>query len=500
MDLKRIVKVLNPAPDIGGLEINESDLRFVLIKGSELKLASLRLPAGIVEEGKIKNPADLKKILKELHSQVSPRRGKKIPVILNIPDMNVYTQVFSLPLVASANLDDAIKLNLRMISPVDFESAYSGWYKVGEVSTDGGQLEILGAFIQKQLIDEYEACLKEANFSVVAAEFSALALARIISGNASLPQALILLRLSSACFSFSIIRNGNLYFNHAAIWQGREITVNELTETLIRETQRVLNFYGSHWQSPVNDLTLMVPNSALEQKIAEIIKTNFNLQIRPLAGFVPADTQKLISSSLTTDWYSTLGSALRGLIPRSKDNLMSLTAVSTQEDFRQQQILTFIKYWRNIAFSSAIFLLFVFGGADVFLARTADSLNSRVAALSDVSAKSQEMALLKQQAESFNQKVDLVLKAKSEVRDWTPFLEKLRVLAGQEVDIDRVYVQSLETPVLLTGRASSEGDIIRFKTALSQDAKFQDVDLPLSAITPNVSGKVSFTISFRIKP
>ncbi|NCQ02589.1 hypothetical protein GW816_00820, partial [Candidatus Wolfebacteria bacterium] len=83
MKIKRILNILNPQPGIGGLEISDSALKFVLIKENKLTFTSLNLPAGTLEEGKIKNKENFKAALSKLHSQITFRTKKKIYIIVN---------------------------------------------------------------------------------------------------------------------------------------------------------------------------------------------------------------------------------------------------------------------------------------------------------------------------------------------------------------------------------------------------------------------------------
>ena len=44
MKIKKILNILNPQPQIGGLEISDSDIRFFLVKGKSFVSASVKLP------------------------------------------------------------------------------------------------------------------------------------------------------------------------------------------------------------------------------------------------------------------------------------------------------------------------------------------------------------------------------------------------------------------------------------------------------------------------
>ena len=178
--MKSIFNLLNPQPSIGGLEINDLDIKFVELRGGRAEGMAVPLGVNVVTDGRVKDKARFKTALQELHNKLTRHRNKKIYTIVNITDNNVYTQIFDLPLAATNSIEESAKLNLQMISPIDFKNAYADWQKAGENEKEGGQLEILGAFTQKQVIDDITECVREKNFVPVAIEFASLALARIV--------------------------------------------------------------------------------------------------------------------------------------------------------------------------------------------------------------------------------------------------------------------------------------------------------------------------------
>ncbi len=505
--IKKFLNIISPQTAIGGLEISDSTLKFVIIKENKLTPISVNLPTGTLEEGKIKNNENLKAALLKLHSQISSKTKKKIYVVANIPDVDIYIQVFNLPIVALDNIEEAAKLNLQMISPIDFYSVYADWQRVGEINIDGRQLEILGAFISKKVIDEFVECLRSANFVVVAIEFSGLALSRLVSGLAGMPNTFLSLYLTGSGLNFSLIKNHNLYFNHFVSWSSgeeRQISFNTIKEIILKETQKILNFASSHWpDTPIKDILLATP--ALDEKITQVIMENFPLSVKKLSlpsKLVDPEGKWLINSkqlsSLTPDWFSVLGSALRGLIARSKDIIISLTSTGTEEEFRQHQVMNFVRIWRNLILTSLSFLLIAFVILEVFLIKTADSLANQTANLSNLPAI-EKINKLQEEAKDFNIKVASALKAKEQIYDWSPFFEKIKDLAGSDVVIERLFIQAGDAPILFNGQAFNEASIIDFKNKLENESQFKEINLPLAGIISSQDGKFRFSINFKLK-
>ena len=180
----KILNLINPQPPIGGLEISESDIRFIGFKRGNVFRFGLKLEPGIIEDGKIKNRQGFLSALSKLRAEAAGKTTKKIYVVVNVSDSDIYTEIFNLPLTASVNMDEAANLNLQMISPIDVNASYYDWQFLGEKVIDGSdQFEFFGAFIPKHIVDEYESALTEAGFGVAAVEFPGLSLTRVLIGS-----------------------------------------------------------------------------------------------------------------------------------------------------------------------------------------------------------------------------------------------------------------------------------------------------------------------------
>lgn len=507
MNFKKILNILIPQPKIGALEITDIDIKFAQIINEQLVLYSVKLSVGVVNDGKIQNKEVFLDSLKKLHSQITKREKRKISIILNIPDNNVYFQTFNLPALSGAELREAANLNLKMISPIDFDAAYSDWQIIGKKEDSGrsdlpageagNQLEILGGFVQSQIVDDYENILKQANFILTAVEFSGLALAKLatdIGANIDIKKPFIIFYVGNNGISFDLMINGNLHFNHFVSWQSaysgeRQIPFESFKKLIIDELKKVISFYGTRWDGQINEISLIV--YGLEGDIIKIISENFSFK-----------TQLLVLKKfreVLPGWFSVLGSALRGATPRSEDKIISLIKVGTEERFYNYQIVNFIKIWRNILLSLLLIFFILFVLADSFLAKTALLLSEQLAILAENNKKeSSEFQSLQGDTMELNRKIDLAGKAYDEKSLWSQYLEKIKNLSGNNISLTRIFIQSIDAPVFINGVAASEDEAIDFKNKLINDGNFDNVDLPITKIVPTKGG-VEFTISFKIK-
>ena len=487
-----LLRFLSPEPQIGGLEITDSVVRFRDIKKEKVVNVSLRLPPGIIELGKIKENQrpNLVAALKDIHSQLTADGKKIVNVVLTLPSSNVYIQSFNISRVAEDNLTEAAELNLRMLSPIPIETSYYGWQKIGEGETGGGAIELLGAFAPMANIDDILLALHEAGFGVAAVEFAALSLVRelkelkIIDG----AQAYLVIYVNAEGLDFVVIRNGSLYFDYFYPWSliqgdGRNISLQNLAGAIEAEMGKVFNFYAGHWGGQIKNILVITP--ALELELKSIIGEKFpSLQVQVL------DAGKVAVVN---------GAYVRGKTSRAGDFDISITSESAAKIFEEEQILNFVAIWRNILFTIAGFMLLIFAATDIYLSRSADNIASRVQSAVVSNVENAELKQLEEKTKEFNKLINLVAAARDSNREISPFLIYLNNLAGQRISFDRIYLQSLERPATVYGSASSEEAILGFKKNLETQPQLADISLPLSSITMKPNGQLSFQVSFLIK-
>lgn len=490
------MRYLNPAPMIGGLEVSDLALRFLRFENDKLKQASVQLPPGVIVDGKILEREKLIAALKVLHSQIEKPK-KIVHAVVVMPASNVYTQSFSMPMVAEKNIRETAILNMQMVSPIDSKSAYSDYQVIGE--TKPGQIEALGAFVSAREVDEMVVALQEAHFDVIAVEFIGMSLMRLVKNYSAGMKAdapYLIAHLSGDGPDIMIVKNGHLYFNYFHSWTaiqteigGRKMEAKDVQDFLATHIRQVLNFYTGRWGGAIKDIVLV--QNPIAREIKATIQQSFGIesQLLTIGKY----------NQLSPLWYAALGAALRGLTPRSKDNDLTLTATGVDVGYYRESALNFIRSWRGIILLALGFVASVLLVGDLFLIQTnssvAESLKSgTLVPLADIQA-------LQADVTKFNTNVAYALKAQDLSDPWSPLYDKIlaniRGLSGQNVRIERLYIdQSLSA--LMIGKASNDSAVINFKNAMAKEPNFADVILPLSNIKVNSDGTVSFTLQFKI--
>lgn len=492
--LHRLFRMISPAPLIGGLDISNSAIRFIRIEGDRLRQASETLMPGIIEDGKIKDKNGFIKALEKVHSQIV-RPKEVVQIILLIPSSDVYTEVFKLPFLSEDELREAAKLNLQMISPLEIESSYADAEEISDIG-EGGQIEFLGAFANRAIVDEYMNALTVAKFAVVAVEFSGLALARLIrelGPHEKQDSFSVGIMLFDDGFQFFLLKSGNLYFHYFVPLKPKEdgksrsINIDDIKEVLVAETEKVFNFASSHWSGESIQKFIVITPSAF-QEISETLGKNFSLPVVQLSLAKFGDAQPSA--------FPVLGSAIRGALPRSSDKSISLTAVGTERGYEEHRLLYFASVWRNVIVTFVAFFAIVYGVAYWAISGYAQSVSVHTVK-SDTSSIQKEITPIQNDAKEFNRILSLYSKMKTSVHSISSPIDNLfTIFTAGGVSIQRL---SLDTSgnVNVSGLTSTDVAISNLKQKLESQSGFQNVSLPLSSITRSKAG-ITFQVQLKI--
>jgi hypothetical protein len=490
--IKTFLDRLSSKPVIGGLQITDSALYCLFIE-KELKIFSLRLPPGIIVEGKPENREALLNLFQELHGLIlSEKPHVKIPIIVSLPASVVYSQVFNVPNVGEEKLAEAAELNLQMISPVPPDTAYASWEKIGELKDS---YELLGAFTERAVVDAYQQLLEETGFSPMAFEFPGLSLSRLVGQFInSINYAVMIFQISSDGLSLFVLRNGRIYFDYFRSWrsiqgESREIPRQLFYEVVTQEVKRVLNFAQARFKENITQVFLIAP--VFEIEMQTFLEQQFGFKAMPL---------RFRSWPVQPNWYVALGAALRGGIDRSKDTGISLTPISSIELFYEEQILSFIGRWRNILITILSFFVFVYALTGYLLARHSQVLQARIA-IFRTEHQEKEVAAYEEKANEFNRLVRGIASVGENADDWYKILSELnRIAASFKINLESIQALSLSDTFTVVAQAPDYNSIASFKKSLAETNIFTKVDLVVPRIVNLENGAVLFTVTFVYNP
>jgi len=472
---RSLLNKIYPQPPIGGLEINDSVIRLVEFKKDNPAIHAYRLPPGMVASGRVKDKAGLITVLKELVG-TSPG-GRKMGFVLTIPSSNVFVQTVNLPPLAAHNLEEAAELNIQMVSPLRQGEFYYDWQRVSRGEADGSPIELLGAFVSREVVNDFSSCLQAAGLSLVAVEFASLSLVRLLARK-KLTQPMkpyLVAEIRPEGTTFMLVFNSQLLFHSFHTWGnvlGGEgaVKLADFLADLTEEVNNISNFYLAHWGGVVNDIVFI--SSGLENEAKTAFKDKSVIFLK---------SEEMMPAS---------GAATRLILG---DKEINLFGTSSLEIFKLDRALTFVALWRTVLVATLGFLLLLALGSDLFLRQLAKK-TIEVNALTINEPGHQELLALKAEATKFNGLVSLVKGARQEKPQIGRVAGLVSNLAGVEIRITRFYVASIDAPITINGIAANEQAAIAFKNRLAGEKSITFVDLPISGIVPETGGRVSFVV------
>ncbi len=492
--LKLLEKIRVRTP-VGGLEISDSALRFSLpgIRGWDVY--NQRLPLGVIEDGIIKDQAKFQEAVLALKQSLASRYGqRKIPVVVSLASSQIYTQAFLLPLVREGEVEKAIDLNLKMISPINFSEVYSGWQYLKKDDV-AGRSEILGAFLRQSIVQDIDKALEMANFRPLALESRALSLARLVRTtqtklNADRP--VVVLSVDDEGIHLLVIKKGNLYFEYTELWKnlyepGKSITMEEFRSAIKRSVQQLVNFYGQRWPEPLGEFLIIAPS--LVSEVIRLLKEDFSFEATELSF---SDSQ-----GVKGEWFASIGAAERGSSIGAYDQELSLLGRTAQQKFGRERFVDFLSFWSVIVPVALVFILFFAFSADFFIIRETRRLEETVARRLSPSDRAR-IAELEDQATRFNNQVALVQSIRSVEQFKSSLItDILNRASSSQISVSNLRLEGSGS-LSLAGAAASEDRIIAFKNNL-KEGNFQNINLPLAGIRKDGQGYV-FSISFSWTP
>ena len=160
-----------------GLDISDESIKFIeLVKTKESikvnRYGEKKIPSGIIESGKIKDPKKMEEILVSLRDE----EGLK-SVRVSLPEEQVYLFNLKLEKLGLENIREAIELSLEEYIPISAEDAIFDYELLSE---NDQSLKLQVAAIPKNVIDGYLSIFKNSKISAKSFELEAQAIVRSV--------------------------------------------------------------------------------------------------------------------------------------------------------------------------------------------------------------------------------------------------------------------------------------------------------------------------------
>ncbi|TSC76838.1 MAG: hypothetical protein G01um101431_21 [Parcubacteria group bacterium Gr01-1014_31] len=170
-----------PRRSVVGIDLSDRSIEALQLKRSLGKPAlaaysRVQLPPGVVEDGRILQPAALVERVRQLLQKARPEPIKEHLCVIALPESQVYSHVFSLPAAFQAEqVRRAILLEAEHFMPIPLRESYLDFRPIG---VRGEYQEVAFAATRRGLVHTYLEVFKSAGLQPIAFEPESVSLGR----------------------------------------------------------------------------------------------------------------------------------------------------------------------------------------------------------------------------------------------------------------------------------------------------------------------------------
>lgn len=487
-----LAQLFNPVEKIVGMEIAHGRVCMVLlekdtkgiVRGTNKEVAIS--PDIIAPDGTVREKQKLAGVLKTIW-QTSKDVFKSHYVILTLPSAAPFIDIVKFPKVDQEQLEESIKLNLstKTLFPINVNDIYYDWQRV--ISSDVYHERVLLAFAGKEHIHDYVTACETAGLHLLAVETPPLSCARAMTNFKN--KAGLVVRISEESIELFAVKENDLLFCRR-ISLPDTYTFDALKTIVKDEAFKSLNYYDTENQgdAPLASIVLL---SRVPQK------NEIAAYLGEQLGIAVENARFIYDTALSDSSAAAFGTALRGLITREEDTLISLMPIGTEEAYRTRRFLAYVSLWSDIINATAALLVLLFCATWIFSYMMSKNVAQQAAQLKVASAANAKIAELEQHARRFNAAIAYIASAERTIYPWSSSIEKIiPALMKDGLAVHAIILSSPSTPVMLRVTAATRDGAISFRKALENNPLFSQVTMPPLGIEQkeNITLDIALTV------
>ena len=179
------------------------------------------------------------------------------------------------------------------------------------------------------------------------------------------------------------------------------------------------------------------------------------------------------SSEIDESILPVLGVAIRGLIKREEDTLISLMPVGTEENYQHTRLLAYVSLWSDIINATVILLALLFVGTWLFLNIIGKRLDQQLAQFQTAFTSQSEIPELEEQARRFND-LTAQISALGAQNNWIESLEKVTKILGQpNIKIHNINMPDPAGIISASVSASDRNTAIAFRKNMEKNEELE---------------------------
>ena len=207
-------------PEFFGLNLGHDSIKLVQVKNEANKLRivnAYRMPTAV---GLLENDSEegVTTLSKEIGKAVKSGNLTTKNCVISVPEVSVFSRLITLPRLDEKDINDAINYALKPLVPIPLDNVNVSFLEINSFESEGKQMVnwyVVAA--PKQLISRLQLVVENTGLNLLAVETEALAIARMVQHNYSMPQNSDALIIDMGADSTSLIlsRNGVVIFSQS---------------------------------------------------------------------------------------------------------------------------------------------------------------------------------------------------------------------------------------------------------------------------------------------
>ncbi|MBP6883966.1 MAG: pilus assembly protein PilM [Candidatus Pacebacteria bacterium] len=242
-----------------GLDVSDQSIKFLELipikHGVRIgRFGERKIPPGIIESGKIKDPNGLRDVLLSLRKEV----GVKF-VRVSLPEEQVYLFRLHLDKTGLENVREGIELSLEEHIPIPAQDAI---FDYDLIKQDKTGLDAQVAAIPKGVIENYLAVFREALISVQSFELEAQAICRAVVKKGDM-ETYMIVDFGQTRTGIFIVSSGVVVFTSTLDMGGSALNdmIKKNFNLTVEEAEKIKREYGLQRNSPNKEIFPVLLNS-----------------------------------------------------------------------------------------------------------------------------------------------------------------------------------------------------------------------------------------------
>lgn len=251
------------------LHIEDTHIRLMQVEGKQvMKVASLPLEPGLVENGEVIDRATVSQLISQLMASqgISDKQ-----VVTSISGIHSIYRTVSFPHLTRNMVAEAAQRELARAMPVPLAQLYTSWQAV-DVSGQETILCLVG--LPRNSVDAMLDTLRQAGLQSTGMDITPLALARLTDEKDA-----IIINVQATSFDIVVMANGIPELLRSLTFPSGEVAAQDKIKLVKEELERTVTFYNSsHKENPITTSTTTFISGETAKALAE----SLGYKVKPL--------------------------------------------------------------------------------------------------------------------------------------------------------------------------------------------------------------------------